>query len=443
MGPRALVFLAITVTCSCITEHAQKLSSRVRRSAKLQDATLTLASDIQTSSLASLLLAFNPSPARQPLHGKFVVSDKFVAPYLPPTQPWIPSMSVSESVGGQVLELALAQARTHVAFQFSKFCAADVLLAADGSPSMFAQQLGLEPSMSLRFLRTAASLGLVVEDEVNNTFVPSELGRRIGGCEEPERGVMRLEASPEYLSAWDHFEEVLRTGKKGWHLAHGQPRIYDSITQEGGLPQFGQVFYEGLRSWGRMEEEQILMTKEIKSLIEQLPAESTIVDVGGGEGSFAARILDLRPDIHVTVQDQQVTIEAAKRNPALEPWIENGRLKLVSRSFFDGVEPGHLFLCKYVLHNWGDEDSKSILSGVRTAMTSQTGAKLLIIEHGPLDSSPEIRLLDLHMAVLCGAGGKERSTAEYTHLIQQSGLAVHALHRSAGAVHAIECAIKD
>merc|ERR1740124_1376145 len=99
-------------------------------------------------------------------------------------------------------------------------------------------------------------------------------------------------------------------------LAHGVPRIYDSIdTDSGNLPKFRDTFYEGLKSWGGMEEDEILSADRVNTLIASLPLRAVVVEVGGGEGSFASKILCLRPDISVVLQEQSVTCDAARSNP--------------------------------------------------------------------------------------------------------------------------------
>lgn len=309
------------------------------------------------------------------------------------------------------------------------------------------------------------AIGLVTEGK-DKVFAPTSLGRSIGSVDAPGRGIVLLEASPEYGLAWDNFDEVLKTGAIGWQLAHGVPRIYDSIASgdahgEGDedaasvSPEFRETFYGGLRSWGGMEEDEILLggSGVVRGLLAGLAPGAVVVDVGGGEGSFAGKMLAVRPDISVVLQEQAVTCVAARSNPALAPYAED-RLRVVEQSFFDGIEEtdGQLYVLKYILHNWGDDDCVRILRNVRVALEkalsknnhasgSNGDARVLIIEHGPVESSPEIRLLDLHMAVLCGKGASERSTDEYSKLVEASGLTLHRVHPSKGGVYALECGL--
>merc|ERR1712238_520883 len=112
------------------------------------------------------------------------------------------------------------------------------------------------------------------------------------------------------------------------------------------------------------------------------------------------------------------------------------------RSFFDGIEEtdGHLYVLKYILHNVRVALEKAV-SKNDTASSSNDDPRILIIEHGPIESSPEIRLLDLHMAVLCGKGASERTTEEYSKLVEASGLMMHRVHPSKGGVYVLECGL--
>merc|ERR1740139_358936 len=152
-----------------------------------------------------------------------------------------------------------------------------------------------------------------------------------------------------------------------------------------------------------MEEDEILLGGSgiVRGLLTGLTPGAVVVDVGGGEGSFAGKMLAVRPDISVVLQEQAVTCDAARANPALASYGKD-QLRVVERSFFDGIQEtdGNLYVLKYILHNWGDEDCVRILRNVRAALEeassknnyasrSNDNARVLIIEHG----QTSIRLL--------------------------------------------------
>lgn len=65
---------------------------------------------------------------------------------------------------------------------------------------------------------------------------------------------------------------------------------------------------------------------------------SSIVDVGGGEGTLLRKILDLNPEMVGAVLDMPVTIETVNRK--LNGKIRGGRCAYIAGDFFDSVPVG-------------------------------------------------------------------------------------------------------
>jgi hypothetical protein len=115
-----------------------------------------------------------------------------------------------------------------------------------------------------------------------------------------------------------------------------------------------------------------------------------------------------------------------------------GRLAVKGGNFFEGVPAGaDAYLLKHILHDWGDEDCRTILGQIRSAMAP--GGRVLILEavippgNGP---SPG-KLLDLNMLVMTD-GGRERSAGEYALLLESAGLSLRKIHPTPAAVSVVE-----
>ncbi|KAF9460299.1 S-adenosyl-L-methionine-dependent methyltransferase [Collybia nuda] len=130
-----------------------------------------------------------------------------------------------------------------------------------------------------------------------------------------------------------------------------------------------------------------------------LPADSPIVDVGGGVGSSAMAILKAFPDLCAVVQDLSVNTEQA-----IEFWkkempdaLDSQRIKLQglylsniywsltdeSRAVHDFFTPQPItnasaFLLRLILHDWPDAQSVKILTHLRKAATPST--RLIILD---------------------------------------------------------------
>ena len=85
-------------------------------------------------------------------------------------------------------------------------------------------------------------------------------------------------------------------------------------------------------------------------------AHRTLVDVGGGYGSFALGVLDRCPDLSVTVLDQPHVAAVGSRRAAEHPAAD--RCTFQGGSFFDEVPAGaDAYLLKTVLHDWPDAEA--------------------------------------------------------------------------------------
>jgi hypothetical protein len=147
-------------------------------------------------------------------------------------------------------------------------------------------------------------------------------------------------------------------------------------------------------------------------------AARTVVDVGGAEGAFAAELLARHARLTGTVLElapmaPRVAAEAERRGLA-------GRLGAEVGDFFTAVPPGDLYLLKFVLHNWDDEECLRILSTIRAAMPA--GARLFVVEMVADDDRIPVGLAYMDLAMLAGLGGEERTLTDYDRLFERAGL---------------------
>ena len=101
------------------------------------------------------------------------------------------------------------------------------------------------------------------------------------------------------------------------------------------------------------------------------------------------------------------------------------RATLVEGSFFESVPAGgDLYLLKWIIHDWSDDEALVILANCRQSMSST--ARLVLLERSlpqHVDDSPaslDATMADLHMRVV--VGGRERTSDEYRDLLTRAGL---------------------
>ena len=264
-------------------------------------------------------------------------------------------------------------------------------------------------------------------------------------------------------TAADRFEltqvgEYLRSDVPG--SAHGTALLYGGVafqsfdglldTVRTGRPafteRFGRPFYEYLSD---NPDVSASFNAAISAMPEPAPpapdlfdSAHTVVDVGGGDGGLLGQILGGHPEQRGILVELP---EAAAR--ARERLAEAGlldRVRIEAGSFFDHLpDDGDLYVLRRVLHNWNDQNAVRLLKGIHAAMPA--GARLLLLEEllpeapDPNSASagawaaPRNRLIDLLMLVLME--GRDRTTTEYTALLEDSGFAVKSV--TPGAIEAV------
>lgn len=109
-----------------------------------------------------------------------------------------------------------------------------------------------------------------------------------------------------------------------------------------------------------------------------LTGRHSLVDVGGGNGSFLATLLLQHPEMIGTLFDLPPVIESVKAQN-VETELA-GRWTCQAGDFFQNVpEGGDAYLLKNILHTWNDEDCLKILGNCRRAIAPS--GKLFIIEY--------------------------------------------------------------
>ena len=166
------------------------------------------------------------------------------------------------------------------------------------------------------------------------------------------------------------------------------------------------------------------------------------VDIGGSHGHFLLKLLRAHPDATGVLFDRPQVIGNAKAK-----WTGDvERISFVGGSFFDGAtipkaRDGDVYFMRYILHDWQDAKVVEILKNVREAI-GEKRATLLIGECALPDRDtvgvpPVMYNIDMQMMAAFGTG-KERTPAEWRHLLASQGFEVAAIHPTRSLVHWVE-----
>lgn len=281
---------------------------------------------------------------------------------------------------------------------------------------------GLHADSLYRVMRALASHG-VFEEQEGRRFRHSAISRLLRS-EGPEsmRAAAEVRGEDFFWRSWGALRESVRTGQTGHELVFGE-NTFDWFAKHQDAARLFDEF-------------QASMTTASANAIAQaypFPAGATIADIGGGNGTLIAAILDAHPSARGVLFDLPHVVDAARPRLAAHA----SRLAFTGGNFFEAVPPGaHVYVMKYIIHDWEEPKAIAILGNTRKAMPP--GATLLVIED--LVCAPNVpcraKLGDVNMLVR--TGGRNRTRDEYEQLLDRGGFRLVRSIQAMGDLHILE-----
>jgi hypothetical protein len=280
-----------------------------------------------------------------------------------------------------------------------------------------------------RLLRSLAAIGVVAETG-DHRYTLAPLGAALR-TDAP--GTMR--ASVLFLSddmveqPWRGLTHAVRTGDIAFNLAFGT----DQLTYLSAHPASAGVFDNTMRE----------MTRGVNaSLVASYPFADfgSIVDVGGGIGSFLLPILEQNPTMHGIVFELPHVARRAREHVATASLAS--RCEVLEGNALDRVPPGaDAYVFKSVIHMHGDENTVAIFRNCREAIPAH--GKLILIERllpdqiAVDDQRARANLL-LDVSMMLFNGGRERTEREYAQLLDKADLRLNRAFLTVGPQSIIE-----
>ncbi|MET7639415.1 methyltransferase [Streptomyces sp. NPDC005438] len=283
-----------------------------------------------------------------------------------------------------------------------------------------ARELDVDPQGLLRLLRALTGLELLTEPRPG-VFAATEFGRLLG-TDHPQSLVAFAEVFTDRLMvrSWEDLADCVRTGQPAFPQHFGKS-YFDYLEER---PELSARFNASMRESTRG-------TAKVLPDAFDFSTASTLVDVGGGDGSLLAAVLRRYPDLRGTVYDTPGGLAQAASTMA-EAQVAD-RFHAETGDFFTSVPEGaDLYLLKSVIHDWSDDQCVTLLGNVREALPEH-GRVLILEPVMPPVARPEWAggyLSDLNMLV--NLGGRERTEADYVQLCQRAGLRPPTLTRLPG-----------
>lgn len=289
----------------------------------------------------------------------------------------------------------------------AKLGIADHLQDGPRSCASLASITGCDPAALFRLLRALSDFGLfetVGEDAFAITTAAEPLRSEVPGS---LREIVITIGEIHYRACGNLLHSI-QTGSPAFKEVFGCALF--AYLQ--GNDASAEAFHGGMTNLASLLSHAVLMNYDFSPF-------SSIVDVGGGEGTLLRRILDLYSDTTGIVVDLPQSVELVRQQATADV----SQCSFVAGDFFVSLPPGaDLYMLCQVLHDWDDARAISILSNCRRAMSID--GRLLLIEMIVPDNGAASfsKLLDLNMLVM--TGGRERTKDEFSRLLDAAGLRI-------------------
>lgn len=294
---------------------------------------------------------------------------------------------------------------------------ADLLADGARSSSELAEATQTDEDALYRVLRALAAVGVLHEKD-GRRFTTTETGDALRG---DGAGWAAFVGRPYIWNAWAHLLDTVRTGENAFRLLHGSS-VWEYRAEH---PEESGIFDRAMRTITQGVNRALLDAYDFGRF-------GVVVDVGGGDGTLLAALLDAYPQLEGVLFDQPHVIASAAV-PA--------RCRVVAGSFFESVPEGaDAYVLKSIVHDWEDADAVRILRTVRAGVPPHGVVLLVERDLGAPNEAPAAKLLDLTMLV--AAGGRERTIEEYERLLTAAGFRLAGVTPTAAGVDVIEARLE-
>jgi O-methyltransferase domain/Dimerisation domain len=311
-----------------------------------------------------------------------------------------------ESIPSRLFQMATGYWVSQSIYVAAKLGIADLL--KDGPQSCVALAIATRsdaPSL-FRLMRALASVGIFSHVR-RDFFALSRLAESLQTEVHGSLRAMVITIGEIHYQACANLLHSVQTGSPAFNNVFGAS-LFDYLRQN---IDAADAFNLGMSNVSSMLAYAVLMAYDFAGI-------SSIVDIGGGQGTHLEKILQFNPDMMGTVFDTASTSERAKQQLGNNAWGK--RCSYVTGDFFTSVPQGaDAYLLCGVIHDWDDNRAITILRNCRRAMTKNSRLLLVDMIVTEAASASFGKLLDLNMLVM--NGGRERTKAEFCALLEAAG----------------------
>jgi hypothetical protein len=292
----------------------------------------------------------------------------------------------------------------------AKLGLADLLADGPRHYSDLAKSTSTHEDSLNRVMRLLASSGVLTELDDGN-FALTPLGECLrSGVAWPVRAATLMWGGM-MQRVWTELVYSVQTGKPATDLVLGTD-AWSYIAQH---PEEAAIFDESQAEFAKQAATVVAGAYDFAPI-------HTLVDVGGGNGSFLIGTLKANPTLRGLVFDVPRAAEAAKKQ--IESAGLVARCDAIGGDLFESVPAGaDGYLLKQVIQDFDENHAVAILRNCRRAMAPQ--GRLLVVEGiypTRIDQSPESRAAAANdVNLLVCLGGRQRTEIEFRSLFDAAG----------------------
>src|ERR1041385_326864 len=307
----------------------------------------------------------------------------------------------------QILQIITNFWTSRAVYVFSKLGIPDLLASGPKTAGELAAATKTHGPSLYRVLRALASTGFV-SATADGRFAQTPLSEiLVTDAPGSLRWFAVSELGQEHYPAWGNLMHSVKTGEIAFDNFFGAD-VWKYFQQN---PEDAAIFNNSMTNMTAAVNEAITSLYDFSQF-------GTIVDVGGGHGGLITSILKQNPEVKGVLFDAPEVIEGAR--PKIQAAGLADRLETVAGNFFKAVPAGgDAYIMKWIIHDWDDEKSNTILKNCRSQMTANS--KLILVDSVvPETDEPHFsKFIDLNMLVM--TGGKERTEKEFAKLLADAG----------------------
>ncbi len=314
---------------------------------------------------------------------------------------------------------------THLLYVMAELGIADLLVAGPRDSADLAAELGADTDALHRVLRGLAQLG-VVDQGNDGRFGLAPVGDFLRS-DRPDSlsPTARLWGHEMFQRAWGNLLHTVRTGETAFDHVYGM----SAFAYLDANPDAASIYNEFMAN-------RPAAAPAVATAYDFAPF-STIVDVGGGNGSLLAEILGAYPE------PRGVIFDLPHSRPDAEETIRTAglsdRVQFDGGDFFERVTAGgDCYLLRSIIHDWDDARSEAILRTCRRAIMPH-GRLLLIELLLPADGDPGLEPVMIDITMLARVGGRERTESEFRALLDRAGFRLERLIPTTGPHTIFDC----